>query len=86
MIVQEPNNYCIMCGTIIPEGRQICPICEKDEPKKETVDAIPDDVLKQIKAPIQSFISKASSDGFSILEIHHALHKYIDTIIKEEEE
>lgn len=23
------NNRCICCGEIIPEGRQICPICEK---------------------------------------------------------
>ena len=24
-----PNNTCICCGEIIPEGRQICPTCEK---------------------------------------------------------
>lgn len=22
------DNTCIMCGDIIPEGRQVCPICE----------------------------------------------------------
>lgn len=22
------NNKCIVCGTIIPEGRQVCPNCE----------------------------------------------------------
>ena len=22
------NNTCISCGTIVPEGRQICPACE----------------------------------------------------------
>ena len=22
------NNTCICCGTIVPEGRQICPQCE----------------------------------------------------------
>ena len=25
------NNKCLFCGEIIPEGRQICPICEKRE-------------------------------------------------------
>lgn len=24
-----PNNTCICCGEIIPEGRQVCPACEK---------------------------------------------------------
>ena len=24
------NNRCVMCGTIIPEGRMVCPICEKE--------------------------------------------------------
>lgn len=25
------NNICVSCGAIIPEGRQICPKCEKEE-------------------------------------------------------
>lgn len=29
------EDRCVMCGRIIPEGRQICPICEKGEPKVE---------------------------------------------------
>jgi ribonucleoside-triphosphate reductase len=23
------DNRCICCGEIIPEGRQVCPVCEK---------------------------------------------------------
>lgn len=23
------NNFCIACGDAIPEGRQVCPACEK---------------------------------------------------------
>lgn len=23
----EANNCCVMCGAIIPEGRQVCPVC-----------------------------------------------------------
>ena len=26
-------DRCVMCGEIIPEGRQICPICEKGKTK-----------------------------------------------------
>ena len=29
-------DRCVMCGEIIPEGRQICPICEKGETKVES--------------------------------------------------
>lgn len=25
------DNKCLYCGTIIPEGRQLCPICEMRE-------------------------------------------------------
>ncbi len=24
------EEYCIRCGAVIPEGRQVCPNCEKD--------------------------------------------------------
>lgn len=27
------NNTCICCGAIIPEGRQVCPICERTWPE-----------------------------------------------------
>lgn len=23
------NNTCVICGRVIPEGRQVCPVCEK---------------------------------------------------------
>lgn len=26
-------NYCLCCGAIIPEGRQLCPKCEADMTK-----------------------------------------------------
>jgi hypothetical protein len=28
------ENYCVMCGEIIPEGRLICPNCEKTNENK----------------------------------------------------
>lgn len=27
MVVRTPDNLCVVCGSIIPEGRMICPIC-----------------------------------------------------------
>lgn len=27
MIVKGPDNLCVICGAVIPEGRQVCPIC-----------------------------------------------------------
>jgi len=29
------ENRCVCCGEIIPEGRLVCPICEKKEAPKE---------------------------------------------------
>ena len=30
---RKPRNddTCVMCGRVIPEGRQVCPVCEKRE-------------------------------------------------------
>ena len=25
----EDTNRCVVCGDIIPEGRQVCPVCER---------------------------------------------------------
>lgn len=27
MNIYESNNCCVMCGEIIPEGRQVCQLC-----------------------------------------------------------
>nr|DAN03061.1 MAG TPA: PROTEIN/RNA Complex, archaeal, ribosomal, 50S, protein.0A [Caudoviricetes sp.]DAN15682.1 MAG TPA: PROTEIN/RNA Complex, archaeal, ribosomal, 50S, protein.0A [Caudoviricetes sp.]DAN82417.1 MAG TPA: PROTEIN/RNA Complex, archaeal, ribosomal, 50S, protein.0A [Caudoviricetes sp.]DAV27905.1 MAG TPA: PROTEIN/RNA Complex, archaeal, ribosomal, 50S, protein.0A [Caudoviricetes sp.] len=27
------ENTCICCGAVIPEGRQVCPICERQWPE-----------------------------------------------------
>lgn len=29
--MKEPDNTCICCGCLIPEGRQICPKCSSEE-------------------------------------------------------
>ena len=50
MIVREPDNLCVICGAVIPEERQVCPICgTKDEAesfaqliRKETPKPVPE--------------------------------------------
>lgn len=27
--ISPPVDICVICGSVIPEGRQICPSCEK---------------------------------------------------------
>jgi hypothetical protein len=29
--IVEAKNHCVMCGEIIPEGRQVCTLCEREE-------------------------------------------------------
>lgn len=29
------SNSCVICGEEIPEGRMVCPVCEKQEPKRD---------------------------------------------------
>nr|DAT21056.1 MAG TPA: PROTEIN/RNA Complex, archaeal, ribosomal, 50S, protein.0A [Caudoviricetes sp.] len=33
MEVADSMNFCVCCGAIIPEGRQVCPICERKWPE-----------------------------------------------------
>ena len=40
------DNRCIFCGEIIPEGRQVCPMCEKlqtETTRAERVDRVLND-------------------------------------------
>ena len=46
------DNYCVICGIIIPEGRMVCPDCEKK---------IDDQVRRRIK--IDEEILGESCDG-----------------------
>lgn len=48
------DNKCLFCGDIIPEGRQICPICEK-EPHEKIID------LKKENSKLSSLIEHLQS-------------------------
>ena len=30
----ESLNSCVACGEVVPEGRQVCPVCERKEEKR----------------------------------------------------
>lgn len=32
------DNRCVCCGRIIPEGRQVCPVCEQKANRQDRVD------------------------------------------------
>ena len=32
------EEHCVICGEIIPEGRQVCPLCEKKYGGKDDSD------------------------------------------------
>ena len=32
------DNRCVCCGRVIPEGRQVCPICEKKAGRRDKFD------------------------------------------------
>ena len=62
------NNCCVVCGDIIPEGRQICPKCESDsvnhpkhytDGKIEVIDYIEDKKLGFCLGNAIKYISRA---------------------------
>ena len=32
------DNRCVCCGRIIPEGRQVCPMCEEKAKRRDVLD------------------------------------------------
>lgn len=79
MIVRASDNYCVMCGEIIPEGRQVCPICEKSVLTQSTNDNWQDDIKKYIA----DYINQAIVKGFRVSEVYQDLHKFVDMAISE---
>jgi len=50
------NNYCVICGAVIPEGRQVCPACST--------------IIKGHKTLNYSLIKKYREQrGFSVTEL-----------------
>ena len=45
------DNRCIFCGEIIPEGRQVCPMCEKLQTETTSAERV-DRVLHDWVLPV----------------------------------
>lgn len=90
------KNRCIVCGDIIPEGRQICPLCENDpvnhpshytDGKIEVIDYIEDKCLGFCLGNAVKYISRAGKkDPAKEIEDLKKAVWYINRRIKELEE
>ena len=90
------NNRCIVCDEIIPEGRQVCPECEKDpvyrpshytDGKIEVIDFIEDKKLGFCLGNVVKYIARAGKkDPTKEVEDLKKARWYIDRRIKEIEE
>lgn len=47
VIIILNDNRCVMCGEIIPEGRQVCYICERKANERQT------DPDKEVSSKVQ---------------------------------
>lgn len=34
------EDRCLICGAVIPEGRQICPLCERNDTKRRDLERV----------------------------------------------
>ena len=51
MIVREPDNLCVICGAVIPEERQVCPICGT----KDEAESFAKLIRREIPKPVPDF-------------------------------
>ncbi len=54
------ENYCVVCGTIIPEGRMVCPICEEKVIRQSKHQNDRDSDKKHTDKPIRNLLKKRS--------------------------
>lgn len=90
------NNMCLVCGEIIPEGREVYPSCENDpvnrpahytDGKIEVIDFIEDKKLGFCLGNAIKYISRAGKkDPSKEIEDLNKAKWYIERRIKELEE
>lgn len=59
MIVREPDNLCVICGTVIPEGRQACPHCEA------AVSETTDKIMTKVNDELEQAFRQGYLTGFN---------------------
>lgn len=59
MKVKTPDNMCVMCGTVIPKGRQACPHCEA------TVSETTDKIMTKVNDELEQAFRQGYTAGFN---------------------
>ena len=59
MIVREPDNLCVICGAVLPEGRQACPHCEA------TVSETTDKIMAKVNDELEQAFRQGYLTGFN---------------------
>lgn len=49
------EDRCVMCGEIVPEGRQVCPICERKYAPEKDDRTIMEALLRSARVPDPRF-------------------------------
>lgn len=78
------NNTCVCCGVQIPEGRQICPICERKDKEENNMNTDLLFDLKDLRAEIGA-LSLANNINVYNLQ-YTAMKNKIEEIIKKVED
>lgn len=58
MQVKTADNLCVICGNVIPEGRQACPNCEAQ------VDASANKIMSKVNDEVEQAFRQGYSTGF----------------------
>lgn len=59
MKVKTPDNMCVMCGTVIPEGRQACPHCAA------AVSETTDKIMTKVNDELEQAFRQGYTAGFN---------------------
>lgn len=59
MQVKTADNLCVICGNVIPEGRQACPHCEAQ------VDASANRIMSKVNDEVEQAFRQGYLTGFS---------------------
>jgi flagellar biosynthesis/type III secretory pathway protein FliH len=59
MIVRETDDLCVICGNVIPEGRQACPNCEAQ------VDASANRIMSKVNDEVEQAFRQGYLTGFN---------------------
>lgn len=78
MKVKTPDNMCVMCGAVIPEGRQACPQCEA------AVCETTDKIMTKVNDELEQAFRQGYTTGFEEGTKHACITKQDNERLKRE--